>query len=258
MDFDMFVIIADGEDDTEVAEMPSWMKRPERIIEDYDEALIYTPDEHSRNEIVFPIAKKRDGPEKNLLLIAIKSSTIGGKIELVATSGNVQPLKLDKRYYGNVQNLEGKMKIYEVWIPPIADNLNYIIELESCEGSAKIFISKSFKSLILGEVELQSSRNDHGKIYAALPSSNSNSQKYIIAIKSNNNQTGFEDEYFSGFNIEVREMNTTGFGSSMYIEKYFIPKNGRIDWELTSDGDIKLSWEKIYNSVEVEFKKGEV
>ena len=79
------------------------------------------------------------------------------KVELVVTSSNVQPLRINERYFGSVQSAKDKFKIYEAFVSE--GDEKFIVEVDNCVGSTEIFVAKSFSDLMENKYEYKNSKS---------------------------------------------------------------------------------------------------
>ena len=78
-------------------------------------------------------------------------------MELVVTSSNVQPLRVNERYYGSVKAVKDKYKIYETFVSQ--GDEKFVVEVDNCVGSTEIVVAKSFKDLIENKFEYKNSKS---------------------------------------------------------------------------------------------------
>ena len=203
----------------------------------------------NKTYVSFDINITDKDPDK-VVLIAVKTEsdeTSNSFVNLYVASSNIQPLKLGVSHFGSVDNKDGVYKIYEAFIPK-SQNETYVVELTPWQGRAEMFISRDLSRFNNKQYDSDSTKLTNGRLYAVLRNRWGNIAKYIIAVKSFNNAT---EEYKSlkttQFKIEARKYPTV-LAKKTYVEKYFIPNEGEIDWKVTDDGKfVNVSWPKIYN-----------
>lgn len=78
-------------------------------------------------------------------------------VELVVTSSNVQPLRVNERYYGSVKAAKDKFRIYETFVS--AGDEKFVVEVDNCVGSTEIVVAKSFSELMEGKFEFKNSKS---------------------------------------------------------------------------------------------------
>ena len=182
--------------------------------------------------------------------MAVKSENekpLGSTVNLYVASNNIQPLKLGVSHFGSVDNKDGIYKIYEAYIPK-SQNETYVVELTPCQGKAEMFISKDIRRFNNKQYDSDSTKLTNGRLYAVLKSESESISKYIIVVKSLNNATNeYKSLETTQFKIEARRYPTL-LAKKTYVEKYFVPNEGEIDWKVSDDGKyFDISWPRIYN-----------
>ncbi len=195
------VITIDANEKTENHEhatsLPVWMEAEDSVVSGASQKIIYNP-KHSQYKDL-SLTLKNTKTTLDVLLIVIKSTSIGEAMELVVTSSNVQPLKIDHTYVGTVVNKDGKFKLYEANVMKSKEDESFVVELENCVGSSEIFVSRSFADLVENKFESRSSKLELGKVFAPLPTNSLSEEKYVIAVASNNEREGFSALEYSEF-----------------------------------------------------------
>ena len=202
----------------------------------------YTGDGRDYKDITLTIAN--EDKKQQVVLIVVRAEgekddhgkyqSVGDEIALAITSSNVQPLSINDRHFGTVKNIEGKFKIYEVMVPA-SDKENYVVEVETCEGSTEIYIADTFADLMENKFESRNSKTDYGKIYATLRAPEVGKKKYIVALRSNNNRQGFDELPYADFKIEARSFPTALTKGGDYMERYYIPDSGNLEFSFVDD-----------------------
>jgi hypothetical protein len=75
--------------------------------------------------------------------------------------------------------------------------------------------------------------------------------KYVIAVRSTNDRSGFKGLEYSEFYIEARNFDNNGVKNPAYVEKYHIANDGQLDYSFTEDFKfINVSMPDIYDTSE--------
>mmetsp|Transcript_42541 Transcript_42541/g.49686 ORF Transcript_42541/g.49686 Transcript_42541/m.49686 type:complete len:780 (+) Transcript_42541:1399-3738(+) len=225
---------------------PSWQLSPEEVILNKDHKIVFNGAK-SKTFVSFDL-NIAEGGDNQVILIVVKASsrtTLGSIVNLYVSSSNVQPLKLGVSHFGTVDNLEGVYKIYEVFIPKLT-NETYVVELTPCYGKAEMFTARDFNRLKDKDYESKASKLANGRLYAVIKGFRHRATSHIIAVRSLNNATEeYKDYTFTEFQIEARKYSRAD-ASDSYLEKYFIPNEGEIDWKISDDGDmLEITWSRI-------------
>lgn len=239
---------------TQESTAPSWQLTSEELINTKDNVLTFDNDKHKVLHLSFEV-NVSDSDKNKVLLIAVKSDSdkpYNSTVTLYVAASNVQPLKFDVSHFGYVDNRQDVFKIYEAYVPHLK-NETYVVELTPCYGKAEMFISRDFRQLLNNKYEAAASHLTNGRLYALLENKARVTRKFLIAVKSLNNATDeYKDYPMTEFRIEARKYPTS-LAKNTYLERFYIPKDGEIEWELLeNDYKLKVTWPKIFNTAGTE------